>query len=150
MQYGSLFAAFVCASCTQFPPLNVTPTPALKTLDQIPPPACNNVVLTGAEFDTTSAEDKARATVVASFFNPALLGTTIATLGSLADPGIWMKTSLVTAVVSGRIDYAGKSLNLELRPSGGDTGSGSQISLPAMRLLEAPLTGFLELQVYRY
>ena len=60
-----------------------------------------------------------------------------------------MKTSLVTAVVLGRIDYAGKSLKLELRPSGDDTGSGSQISLPAMRLLEAPLTGFLKLHKYR-
>lgn len=67
MQYGSLFTVFVCASCTQFPPLDVTPTPTLETLDQMPLPARNNVALTAAQSDTTSAEDKARAVFVASF-----------------------------------------------------------------------------------
>jgi hypothetical protein len=40
------------------------------------------------------------------------------------------------------------SVNLELRPSGGTLGSGSQISLAAMRLIEAPLTGLPEVSVY--
>jgi len=35
-----------------------------------------------------------------------------------------------------------------LRPSGGEPGAGSQISLAAMRLLDAPLTGLLELSVF--
>jgi hypothetical protein len=37
---------------------------------------------------------------------------------------------------------------LELRPSGGVPGSGSQISLAAMRLLEIPLTALAEVVVY--
>jgi len=64
-----------------------------------------------------------------------------------ADPGIWLKTPLVDTLTMGRIEYpeAGTSINIELRPLDAEPGSGSQISLPAMRLLEAPLTGLPEL-----
>ena len=72
---------------------------------------------------------------------------TLATLGSPTEPGIWLKTPLVTELSPGRITYEGQTINVELRPSGGEPGSGSQISLAAMRLLNAPLTGILELQV---
>jgi hypothetical protein len=76
------------------------------------------------------------------------LGTSIATLGSPTDPGIWLKTPLVSEVSQGRIEYNGTSVNVELRPSGGAQGAGSQISLAAMRLIEAPLTGLPEVTVY--
>ncbi len=76
------------------------------------------------------------------------LGTTIATLGSPAEAGIWLKTPLVTQLRQGRVEYQGKSINIELRPSGGAAGSGSQISLAAMRLIEAPLTSLPELTVF--
>ena len=79
----------------------------------------------------------------------AVLGKTLATLGDPTDPGIWLKTPLVTEIVQGRVSYAGREINIELRPSGGAPGSGSQISLPAMRLLEAPLTEIIELVVTR-
>jgi hypothetical protein len=57
----------------------------------------------------------------------------------------------VTELAMGRVEYPanGKSVNAELRPSGGEAGSGSQLSLPAMRLLEAPLTGLPEVIVYK-
>ncbi|NBD29495.1 MAG: D-galactarate dehydratase, partial [Alphaproteobacteria bacterium] len=47
-------------------------------------------------------------------------------------------------------DYpaAGTSIAVELRPSGGAPGAGSQVSLAAMRLLEAPLTGLPELVLF--
>lgn len=104
-----------------------------------------------AQFDTTTAQDRAEATAKPTPASETKLGTTIATLGSPADPGIWLKTPLVSTLVAGRVVYGsnGKSVNLELRPSGGDAGSGSQISLPAMRLLDAPLTGLLDLTVYQ-
>uniref|UniRef100_UPI00399BCC5D D-galactarate dehydratase n=1 Tax=Roseovarius halophilus (ex Wu et al. 2025) TaxID=3376060 RepID=UPI00399BCC5D len=78
------------------------------------------------------------------------LGRTIATLGSAAEPGIWIKTPLVDGVVEGRADNpsAGTSIAVELRPAGGDPGAGSQVSLAAMRLLEAPLTGLPELILF--
>jgi len=54
-------------------------------------------------------------------------------------------------VAMGRVEdpATGRSVAVELRPSGGVQGSGSQISLAAMRLLDLPLTALVELVVYR-
>ncbi|WP_375280566.1 hypothetical protein [Pseudooctadecabacter sp.] len=109
-----------------------------------PPPTARTV----EDFDTTTAEDRQAAVVTAPQSGERRLGTTIASLGSPTDPGIWFKTPLVTAVTQGRIEYEGNSVAVELRPSGGAAGSGSQISLAAMRLIEAPLTGLPEVVVY--
>ncbi len=108
-----------------------------------PPPTARTV----EQFDTTTAEDRAEAVAPPSGAERRL-GTTIASLGSPTDPGIWFKTPLVSEVTQGRVEYNGKSVNVELRPSGGAAGSGSQISLAAMRLIEAPLTGLPEVTVY--
>ncbi len=109
-----------------------------------PPPETATTV---EDFDTTTQADR-DAAVVASVATEAPLGTTIATLGSPTEPGIWLKTPLVTATTPGRVAYNGTVINIELRPSGGAAGSGSQISLAAMRLLNAPLSGLPELTVF--
>ena len=109
-----------------------------------PPPDARTV----EDFDTTSAEDRAAAVAPTAVSGERRLGTTIASLGSPSDPGIWFKTPLVSAVTQGRIEYNGNSVNVELRPSGGSAGAGSQISLAAMRLIEAPLTALPEVTVY--
>lgn len=109
-----------------------------------PPPTARTV----EDFDTTTAEDRAAALQAAPEVGERRLGTTIASLGSPTDPGIWFKTPLVSAVTQGRVEYNGNSVSVELRPSGGAPGSGSQISLAAMRLIEAPLTGLPEVTVY--
>lgn len=127
------------------PPASVT----TATLDPTPAPPPPPTARTVAALDTTTAEDRAAATAPPP--EPAgerSLGTTLATLGSPADPGIWIKTPLVSDLVMGRVVFQGTSINIELRPSGGAAGSGSQISLPAMRLLGAPLTGIVELSVF--
>ena len=121
-------------------------TPA-ETLNPAPPPPPPQDARTVDDFDTTSAEDRAEAVAVSATAADQQLGTTLATLGSPTEPGIWLKTPLVTALQPGRVTYQGQSINIELRPSGGEAGSGSQISLAAMRLLAAPLTGILELTV---
>ena len=108
-----------------------------------PPPTARTV----EQFDTTTQEDR-EAAVAPPSGGERRLGTTIASLGSPTDPGIWFKTPLVSEVTQGRVEYNGKSVNVELRPSGGAAGSGSQISLAAMRLIEAPLTGLPEVTVY--
>ncbi|AGI66955.1 hypothetical protein OAN307_c12610 [Octadecabacter antarcticus 307] len=112
----------------------------------LPPPPPSNA-RTVEQFDTTTAQDRAVA-VAPPAGGERRLGTTIASLGSPTDPGIWLKTPLVNAVTIGRVEYNGMSANLELRPSGGAIGSGSQISLAAMRLIEAPLTALPEMSVY--
>ena len=118
-----------------------------ETLNPAPPPPPPANARTVDEFDTTSDADRAEAVKVSSAASEQVLGTTLATLGSPTEPGIWLKTPLVTALRPGRVTYQGQSINIELRPSGGAAGSGSQISLAAMRLLNAPLTGIIELQV---
>ncbi len=139
----TLFAA----SGTPPPVTEVAVVVAPPPLAPPPPPAARTV----EDFDTTTEADRAAAVAVPAAATETALGTTIASLGSPTDPGIWMETPLVSEVVQGRVEYAvaGTSVSLELRPSGGEAGSGSQISLAAMRLLEAPLTGLPELTVYR-
>jgi hypothetical protein len=72
----------------------------------------------------------------------------VASLGPPTSPGLWLETALVSEPTTGRVEYNGQTVTLELRPSGGEPGSGSQISLDAMRALGAPLTGLPELTVF--
>lgn len=118
------------------------------TLDPTPPPPPPTNATTVDQFDTTTEEDRAAATATSEETEGQELGTTIASLGSPAEPGIWLETPLVTVLTPGRITYQETSINIELRPSGGAPGSGSQISLAAMRLIDAPLTGLPEITVF--
>ena len=79
------------------------------------------------------------------------LGVTIASLGAVAEPGIWLKTPLVQAEARGRVEFPekGTKVAVDLIPLDAEPGAGSQISLAAMRLLEADLTSLPELRVYR-
>ena len=109
-----------------------------------PPPGAR----TAEEFDTTTAAER-----VAALAPPAAatreLGRTIASLGAPSEPGYWLRTPLVDAVRAGRVRHepSGASVRVELRPSGGAPGSGSQLSLAAFRALELPLTDLPELLV---
>lgn len=125
-----------------------TATPPADTTVTAPPPRPE--ARTVEQFDTTSAQERASALATAPASGERRLGTTVAALGAPTDPGIWIKTPLVSAVTPGRaeVSASGKSANIELRPSGGAAGSGSQISLAAMRLLEVPLTGLPELVLF--
>ena len=123
--------------------------PEVETLDPTPPPPPPASANTAAGFDTTTAEDRAEA-LAAPEEPVAALGTTLATLGNPAIPGIWIETGLVSELTPGRAEAAGgQSINAELRPSGNAPGSGSEISLPAMQLLGLPLTAIAELTLYR-
>lgn len=104
---------------------------------------------TAEQFDTTTPQQRAAAAAPA----PATagpVGTTIASLGDPAKPGFWLETPLVKTATKGRVVYTGngKSAQVDLIPIGGAASAGSRISLAAMRLLDAPLTGLPELQVF--
>jgi len=99
------------------------------------------------QFDTTTAADREAAAAVDAGGQD--LGQTTATLGDPTQPGFWLETPLVTEVTQGRISYHGRWISVELRPSGVAAGSGSRISLAAMRLLDAPLTGIIDIRVSR-
>ncbi len=113
------------------------PTPQ-AVLGAPPPPAAE-----AAPVELASVEED-----VAPPAPAGRLGTTIASLGSPTEPGLWLETPLVDAPTSGRIEYNGQSVAVQLRPSGGEPGSGSQISVEAMRAIGATLTSLPELVVF--
>lgn len=107
---------------------------------------------TAEEFDTTTAEQRSEAS---SSDHPSVsetsLGSTIASLGSPSEPGFWLKTPLVSQPAKGKVTYpgSGKSVMVDLIPIDGEKTAGSRMSLPAMRLIDAPLTGLPEVQVFQ-
>ncbi|WP_372605224.1 D-galactarate dehydratase [Actibacterium sp.] len=75
------------------------------------------------------------------------LGTLTASLGDPTDPGFWVMTSRVSEAQKGRLFYppTGGSVLVDLRPF---TGEGAQVSLAALRVVGAPLTGTFEMQLF--
>lgn len=130
--------------------------PSTKTAAPAPAPApvvapMPKPTATSAEaLDTTTAAQRAEAAKKPSG-GEERLGSTIASLGDPTQPGFWVRTGLVSAEAEGRIEdpKTGKSAKVTLIPSGKPAGSGSEVSLPALRLLEVPLTELPELVVYR-
>lgn len=157
-QIAALFAAPgeppATAAAPATAPAPAAPGAAEEAAAAVPPAAApppRPAARTVEEFDTTTPEQRAAAVSAPEPAGERRLGTTVASLGPPAEPGIWLRTPLVSEVTRGRVEYpvTGKSVVLELRPSGGVPGSGSQISLAAMRLLEVPLTALPELVVFR-
>ena len=106
---------------------------------------------TAEQFDTTSQEDRQEAAAAPEPNGEKRLGETVASLGDVTQPGFWLETPLVSAPGKGRVEYpaAGGSAQVELIPIDGPATAGSRISLPAMRLLGAPLTELPTLVVYQ-
>ena len=100
--------------------------------------------------DTTTPEQRREAVAEAPTSGDGRIGSTVASLGAPGEPGFWIKTPLVSEERTGRLVYvgSGRSVQVKLLPSGGPAGGGSQVSLAAMRLLDAPLAGLAELVVY--
>jgi hypothetical protein len=161
MKLISLIPVLCLAACTdpawQLTPSSVGtatdagaggPDVAIVTLDLTPPPPA--AARTVEEFDTTSAEDRAAAVAVEPVREQSL-GITNISLGPPAKPGIWLETGLVSELALGRVENpaSGKSVNVELRPSGGLATAGSQMSLAAIRLLDVPLTALIDVEVYK-
>lgn len=104
---------------------------------------------TAEQFDTTTQAEREAATAPVVSAERSL-GTTVASLGAPTEPGFWLKTPLVSAEGPGRVVYpvTGKSVAVTLIPIEGPVTAGSRLSLSALRLLEAPLTGLPEVEVY--
>ncbi|MAM60980.1 D-galactarate dehydratase [Maritimibacter sp. UBA3975] len=142
----ALLGLGACADGPAFlqPAANVKPADSVVTTPPPPPDA-----RTEDAFDTTTDEERAAAVAIPEPAGERSLGTTVATLGSPTEPGIWMETPLVSSVTQGRVEAEnGKSVSLELRPIDGPATAGSRISLPALRLLEVGLAGLHTLTVY--
>jgi hypothetical protein len=147
----SIFAlALLVSGCAQIPQVS-PPTgksdPAAPGTAATPPP---RDAVTVEQFDTTSSVERQAAATAPPAASEVWLGRTIASLGDPSDPGFWAETGLVDSVRPGRLEYPGASttVKVELRPSGGAPGAGTRVSLPAMRVLGAPLTELPELVVF--
>lgn len=102
------------------------------------------------QFDTTTNAQRADAIAAAPVRGERKLGATIGSLGDPTEPGFWLKTPLVSVAGKGRVEYPanGKSVAVNLIPIDGPKTAGSRVSLAALRLMGAPLTGLPELVVY--
>ncbi|MDD8023354.1 MAG: D-galactarate dehydratase [Paracoccaceae bacterium] len=153
MRAGLMGATLVLADCGALglggtpgaAPAPLLAAPEAVTVAPLPKPTAR----VAEEFDTTTPAQRAAA-AAAPLAAETRLGTTIASLGDPTDPGFWLKTPLVSAPAKGRVAVAGgASAQVDLLPLAGAPGAGSQISLPALRLLGMALTDLPELTVYR-
>lgn len=124
------------------------PAPVVQTAPA-PAPRPPAAARTAAQFDTTTAEER-RAAATPAPAAERRLGETVASLGNPAEAGFWLRTPLVTSERQGRVVHpgTGASAAVTLIPNGGAAGAGSQLSLPAFRLLGLPLTDLPTLTVY--
>jgi hypothetical protein len=95
-----------------------------------------------AALDTTTDAEKAAALATPAPTDAGELGRQVVALGSPADPGLWVQTSLVTAVTMGSVkEPNGQMLAVELRPATG----AALMSLAAYQALGIGLTELPEL-----
>ena len=138
-----------CDAVRDRPPGREAPAASVASTAPAPRPVVPAGARTADAFDTTTEAERAAALApVEAAEEP--LGTTIASLGDPADPGLWLETPLVTETRPGRVALPGtaQSVKVELRPIEGPATGGSRISLPAIRLLGASLAGLPEVEVF--
>lgn len=120
------------------PVVRPAPAPAPRPATVAAPP--RGVTTTAAALDTVSEADKAAARAAAETSAGGDLGAETVSLGDPGDPGLWVKTDLVSAETPGVVTAAdGSKVTVTLRPLGGS--GGAQISLSALQALGLPLAG---------
>jgi hypothetical protein len=147
----AIFALSGCAGALDWMRPGAAQPPRAEMAPEVaakPAPSVPATARTVDQFDTTTAADKVAAARPAA--GGTDLGLTIASLGAPGEPGFWLKTPLVQAPGQGRVVYPanGKSVKVDLIPLTGDAGAGSRMSLAALRVIEAPLTGLPEVRVF--
>ncbi len=101
--------------------------------------------VTAAALDTTTVAEKKEALAAPAAATESLLGKVAVSLGSPAEQGFWLRTTLVTAPGKGRVVTAGgQSVAVDLLPGA----SGAQLSLAAFRALGLDLTALPEVSVF--
>lgn len=106
----------------------------------------------GEATEVDAAAEEEAEVVQAAAIAPGWTGArqTVAGLGDPTVGGRWMETPLVSQERNGRVVVrkTGAAANITLIPVPGDPGSGSRLSLDAMRALLAPIDELVELDVY--
>jgi hypothetical protein len=134
-----------CASLQPGSGTAPTSEPATEFAPAVATTALGATSATAASLDTTTSEEKAAALAAPAVAGERVLGKAVVALGPPAETGLWLSSSLVTAVTQGRVVTAsGQSLTLELRPGTG----AALLSLAAFQALKLPLTELPEVTVY--
>ncbi len=104
--------------------------------------------VTPETLDQASVAERARAQQVSTGAG-GRLGSTVASLGDVAEPGFWLKTPLVSTARDGQLrdPKTGAKVAVRLIPINGPATAGSRISLSAMRALEVNLADLVTLEV---
>ncbi len=124
---------------------SVTSAPEVETPVAEAPPPVLGVGATAATLDTTTAAQKQAALAAPAARGERDLGKVTVSLGSPAEPGIWLRSALVTAPGKGRVvTAAGQSVAVDLLPGEG----AAQLSLAAYMALGLSLTALPEVTVY--
>ncbi|WP_281825270.1 D-galactarate dehydratase [Jannaschia rubra] len=139
-----LILPFVLGACAELSSGGGNATasrPSGQTTAPTPRPVLQGPSTSAAALDTVSEAEKAAARqAAASAPAGGELGQATVALGSPTDPGLWVKTSLVTQDTPGTVRTgAGDAIAVTLRPLGSD--GGAQISLSALQALGLPLAG---------
>jgi len=145
-------SALLLAGCAEF---SLNPQSTAQVAPPVAAPQTSaRPPLTGAprtvdDFDRVT-EDERQAAVAPPAAAAGSIGTTVASLGDPGRPGFWMETPLVSSPTRGSVLYkpTGRRLNLDLIPISGPASGGSRLSLSAMRMLDAPLTGLPSVDVF--
>lgn len=132
------------AGCAALAPKPVEPVaPAPEVPVAAPAPAMGGAGKTAEALDTTTAAERAAA-VAAPAAAGRELGKVSVALGPPAEPGFWLKSTLVTAPGKGRVVTAsGAAVAVDLLPGTG----GALLSLAAYRALGLDLTALPEVTV---
>ena len=112
-----------------------------------PPPVVGAGAARSVEsYDLTSEAERQRALATPVSAGAERLAAVVVTLGNAAEPGFWLRSSLVKEPAKGRVDTAdGTSVAVDLLPGAGS----AQLSLAAYRALNLPLTALPQVNVYR-
>ncbi|TFL17965.1 hypothetical protein DR046_12460 [Jannaschia formosa] len=101
----------------------------------------STVTASAEALDTVSEAEKEAAREAAAASTGGELGTVTVSLGDPAEPGLWVKSGLVSSEQPGTVRTGdGEAISVTLRPIGSGSG-GPQISLAALRALGLPITG---------
>ncbi len=121
------------------------PQPATEFAPAVSTTALGARAVSAEMLDKSTAEEKAAALAAPAKGGERELGKVVVALGSPAEQGLWLSSSLVKETAQGRImTAAGKSLAVELRPGTG----GALLSLAAFQALGLSLTELPQVTVY--
>lgn len=140
-----LLPAFALSACTDVPLLGTPPWQRAPVSE--PRPAVGDPLPAPEAVQVTPLDQPASPPQPGT---SGILGATVASLGDPARDGFWIETPLVSAPGRGRVRYPanGREVKVDLIPIQGPVTAGSRLSLGAMRLLDAPVAGLPEVEVY--